>query len=256
MHYEVRKDITIRIDARNHKEEEVTLPCNMKIAELLPEVVTALNLPTVDENGRPLDWRLSDKKTGRPLDPEKTLQENGIQPGDELKLDTPPEPSPDLQFRIQIEGRGAEEVRLPPDFKTQALIDQFRDPTDRGSEWRLTDKSTGHDLDPAKSLTENGVRSGDELLLISKKVDPVIPVPPTPWGRIAALVFFWGLTIFLFAIWSFLKTHNIRQIPFILLNTYRYDMGPFGLLVLLLVFGTICMTIWVNHSLKGSNKRR
>jgi hypothetical protein len=218
-------DITIQIDTNGGKEEKVTLPADMKIGDLIPEIVAALKLPAVDSNGKVPDWRLSDKKSGLSLDPDRTLQENSVQSGDELSLSIPPKPSPDLQFRLQIEGRGAEEVRLPRDFKTQAVIDQFRDPTAPASEWRLTDKNTGRELDPAKSLTENGVQNGYELLLkeINEKVDPPIPIvpapaPPGPWPNpqppvgIVAQVIRWTLFVFVISFISlaFFRTLGSR----------------------------------------------
>jgi hypothetical protein len=217
-------DITIQIQKDGGDPKKVTLPADaVKAAELMPELIEVFKLADVDGNRVLQDWRLSDKTTGRLLDLERTLAENGVRSGDQLRIhikepensetqtETPSQPkqdllicphcgskndagnkfcrecgklmssskpSADLRVRVQVEDGATQEVTIPPDFRDRDLIAQLLGSTAQISEWKLTDKSTGRDLDPTKSLAENGVLSGHELFL--QKRQPVIEPSPQP----------------------------------------------------------------------------
>lgn len=114
-------------------------------------------------------------------------------------------PSGDIRLRVHTGGddSAAEEVEVPADFNSRNLIAELLGSAAQEAEWKLYDKDTGNDLDPSKSLAENGVRSGHELYLrsipkhveISKKEKgkekEQHPPRPFPWmivGIVTTLV--------------------------------------------------------------------
>src|SRR6266404_1493416 len=79
-------DIAIHILLDEGQRERVTVPSEMKASDFLKELLEGLNLRTANGNGNQLDWKLTDKITGRVLEPEQTMHENGVHGGQELIL--------------------------------------------------------------------------------------------------------------------------------------------------------------------------
>lgn len=77
-------DLHFRIQTPEGKTEPATFPSELSVQQLISEFVT-------DENMRiqpadPAQWHLLDENTGGQLDPKKSLQQNGVQPGHILKF--------------------------------------------------------------------------------------------------------------------------------------------------------------------------
>ena len=77
-------DLHFRIQTPEGKAEPATFPSELSVQQLISEFVT-------DENMRiqpadPALWYLLDENTGGQLDPNKSLQQNGVQAGHILKL--------------------------------------------------------------------------------------------------------------------------------------------------------------------------
>jgi hypothetical protein len=62
------------------------LPTDVPVGELIPELTTSLELPTVGPDGRPMGYRLDSKGLGRELQEEETLAEAGIPEEDRLMI--------------------------------------------------------------------------------------------------------------------------------------------------------------------------
>lgn len=62
------------------------LPDDVPVGELIPELTTSLELPTVGPDGRPMGYRLDSKGLGRELQEEETLAEAGIPEEDRLMI--------------------------------------------------------------------------------------------------------------------------------------------------------------------------
>ena len=59
-------------------------PADVKVRDLMNELVSILNLPTVGPDGRPMNYRADSKALGRELKEEETLAEAGIPDNDRL----------------------------------------------------------------------------------------------------------------------------------------------------------------------------
>jgi hypothetical protein len=217
-------DIAIQVEVDDGKPEKVTVPSDMKASEFLNELVEGLHLPRSNGNGRGVQWMLIDKTTGLVLEPDRTLEENGVRIGQSLILRVAePKSAPtvivcehcglenelgnrfcrkcgkrmergkaaeELRFQFHTEDGKQDEVEVPGSLTAMELIADLRGDAAKTHEWTLFDKDTGADLDLAKTLVENGVRSGHHVYLrklpprneIAKKnSEKITDQPRKPW---------------------------------------------------------------------------
>jgi hypothetical protein len=78
------RPVTLILPSGGSQTAEV--PDDVPVKELLPELVSALELPTTGPDGRPMGYRLDSKALGRELKDTETLDEAGIPEGDRLML--------------------------------------------------------------------------------------------------------------------------------------------------------------------------
>jgi hypothetical protein len=76
------QNVTLVLPAGGARTAEV--PDDVPVKELLPELVSALELPTVGPDGRPMGYRLDSKALGRELAETETLSAAGVPPEDRL----------------------------------------------------------------------------------------------------------------------------------------------------------------------------
>jgi sulfopyruvate decarboxylase TPP-binding subunit len=76
--------VTLVLPAGGTRTAEV--PADVPVKELLPELVTSLELPTVGPDGRPMSYRLDSKALGRELQEDETLESAGVPAEDRLML--------------------------------------------------------------------------------------------------------------------------------------------------------------------------
>lgn len=62
------------------------VPEDVPVKELLPELVSLLELPTTGPDGRPMSYRIDSKALGRELQEEETLAEAEVPEDDRLML--------------------------------------------------------------------------------------------------------------------------------------------------------------------------
>ncbi len=75
-------NVTLVLPAGGARNAEV--PDDVPVRELLPELVSVLDLPTVGPDGRPMGYRLDSKALGRELTETETLSEAGVPASDRL----------------------------------------------------------------------------------------------------------------------------------------------------------------------------
>lgn len=76
--------VTLVLPAGGTRTAEV--PSDVPVRELIPELTTSLELPTVGPDGRPMAYRLDSKALGRELQEDETLAEAGVPEEDRLMI--------------------------------------------------------------------------------------------------------------------------------------------------------------------------
>jgi hypothetical protein len=76
--------VTLVLPAGGTRTAEV--PDDVPVKELLPELVSLLELPTTGPDGRPMSYRMDSKALGRELQEEETLSEAEVPEEDRLML--------------------------------------------------------------------------------------------------------------------------------------------------------------------------
>jgi ubiquitin-protein ligase len=79
-------DILVTIVLPNGGARQAEMPDDILISDLLPELTSLLQLPTVGPDGRPMGYRLDSKALGRELGEEETLAKAKIPANDRLIL--------------------------------------------------------------------------------------------------------------------------------------------------------------------------
>lgn len=76
----------VTIELPSGEGKTVSIPNDVSIQELLPELITTLGVPVTGPDGRPISYRLDSKSQGRSVLEEETLEEASIPEGDRLIL--------------------------------------------------------------------------------------------------------------------------------------------------------------------------
>lgn len=98
-------DINLSMLLPNGESKKVAIPDDVPVRDLLPELVTALLLPTTGPDGRPVSYRLDSKALGRQLKEEETLLTAKVPADDRISL------SP-----IVVAGAGRFTDRFPEEY--------------------------------------------------------------------------------------------------------------------------------------------
>jgi len=78
------KSVTLVLPSGGTRNAEV--PDDVTVKELMPELATTLELPTVGPDGRPVGYRLDSKALGRELQEDETLESAGVPDEDRLMI--------------------------------------------------------------------------------------------------------------------------------------------------------------------------
>lgn len=78
------KNVTLVLPSGGTRNAEV--PDDVIVKELVPELATTLELPTVGPDGRPVSYRLDSKALGRELKDDETLSSAAIPDNDRLMI--------------------------------------------------------------------------------------------------------------------------------------------------------------------------
>jgi len=78
------KTVTLVLPSGGTRSAEV--PDDVIVKELIPELATTLELPTVGPDGRPVSYRLDSKALGRELKDDETLSGAAVPDDDRLMI--------------------------------------------------------------------------------------------------------------------------------------------------------------------------
>jgi len=78
------KNVTLVLPSGGTRNAEV--PDDVPVKELVPELATTLELPTVGPDGRPVSYRLDSKALGRELQENETLSGAAVPDDDRLMI--------------------------------------------------------------------------------------------------------------------------------------------------------------------------
>jgi hypothetical protein len=78
------KNVTLVLPSGGTRSAEV--PDDVPVKELVPELATTLELPTIGPDGRPVSYRLDSKALGRELQENETLSEAAVPDDDRLMI--------------------------------------------------------------------------------------------------------------------------------------------------------------------------
>jgi ubiquitin-protein ligase len=81
-------DISVTLVLPNGSARRADVPDDVTIRDLLAELTSLLELPTVGPDGRPMSYRLDSKALGRELREDESLAESGIPSEDRLMITT------------------------------------------------------------------------------------------------------------------------------------------------------------------------
>ena len=79
-------DMSVTIVMPSGGARTADIPDDVNVKELMPELTSLLELPTVGPDGRPMGYRLDSKALGRELKEDETLSSAGIPQNDRLML--------------------------------------------------------------------------------------------------------------------------------------------------------------------------
>ena len=79
-------DMNLEIFMQGGDTHKVEAPPDMRGEEFIRELINGLRLPTTDNEGHQISWRVDNKDTGRTLDQARTLEENGVREGHRLTV--------------------------------------------------------------------------------------------------------------------------------------------------------------------------
>jgi hypothetical protein len=82
----IMAELTVTLVLPSGGTRQAEVPDDVQVKELIPELTTSLELPTVGPDGRPMGYRLDSKALGRELQEEETLAEAGVPEEDQLVM--------------------------------------------------------------------------------------------------------------------------------------------------------------------------
>jgi len=80
------EDISVTIVLPNGGARRADIPADVPVRELMTELTSLLELPTVGPDGRPVSYRLDSKALGRELKEDETLASAAIPDNDRLMV--------------------------------------------------------------------------------------------------------------------------------------------------------------------------
>lgn len=79
-------DLNLEVTTPQGNTHRVEAAADINGGEFLKGLINLFRLPTTDAEGRPIDWRVDNKDTGRRLDVSRNLADNGIREGHHLHI--------------------------------------------------------------------------------------------------------------------------------------------------------------------------
>jgi hypothetical protein len=80
------EDIKVYVHTQGGATHPIEAPADIKTEEFIKELIAGLDLPKTDAEGHQISWIIDDKDTGKSLDYQNTLAENGVSKGHQLYM--------------------------------------------------------------------------------------------------------------------------------------------------------------------------
>jgi len=77
-------NLTLMLPSGGSRVAEV--PAEIEVKDLIPELATSLELPTIGPDGRPINYRLDSKALGRELQEDETLHSANVPEDDRIMI--------------------------------------------------------------------------------------------------------------------------------------------------------------------------
>ena len=106
-------NVVLVLPAGGARNAEV--PDDVPMQELLPELVSALELPTVGPDGRPMGYRVDSKALGRELTESETLADADVPEGDRLII------TADITAGSSISASPSSIAEVTPSYRDQSM---------------------------------------------------------------------------------------------------------------------------------------
>ena len=84
--YATQGDIKVQVLTQDGESHSIEVPADMKVSDILSEIIEGLSLPTSDANGNRVVYVLTHKEMGRDLDETSSLGDSGVETGNHLVL--------------------------------------------------------------------------------------------------------------------------------------------------------------------------
>lgn len=104
-------DLQVTVVLPNGNARQAEIPDDIPVRDVVPELVSLLQLPTVGPDGRPMGYRLDSKALGRELGDDETLVEAGVPEEDRLII------TADITAGGSLVSKSPRMRRLRADFK-------------------------------------------------------------------------------------------------------------------------------------------
>lgn len=79
-------EIKMTIYTQGGDAHDIEAPADIRASDLVKDLAEQLQFPARDAEGNPVSWRLDNKDTGRTVDLERSLEQNGVLAGHRLSL--------------------------------------------------------------------------------------------------------------------------------------------------------------------------
>jgi hypothetical protein len=84
--YAAQGDIKVQVLTQDGESHSIEVPSDMRVSDILTEIIEGLNLPTSDANGNRVVYVLTHKEMGRDLVETSSLGDSGVETGNHLVL--------------------------------------------------------------------------------------------------------------------------------------------------------------------------
>ncbi|HEY1186439.1 MAG TPA: protein kinase [Gemmata sp.] len=174
----------ISVIAPDGNPRGVVAPLDMRVDDFIRELIPALQLVRTDVAGYPLIWALCSAPGGTELLPNRTLEQNGVRPEQQLQLISLQLVRPLTvnanEVRIQLtDPSGApHNIATAHDMRADEFIRQLTpalrlantDTEGNRLVWLLWDETSNRFLEPNQSFKQNGIQHGHRLDVVSRTV--------------------------------------------------------------------------------------
>lgn len=79
-------EIKMTVYTQGGDAHDIEAPVDIRAGDLVKDLAEQLQFPSRDAEGNPVSWRLDNKDTGRTVDLERSLEQNGVLAGHRLSL--------------------------------------------------------------------------------------------------------------------------------------------------------------------------